>query len=159
MMKSALIALSTLLIAMVAFPGHAASPFDGAWKSNMSKSFWTNGPMPKGFSLTIHLKWTATELQYHSVNDTNKAKPMIRDFVAPLDDEVAPLRNNSRFNQVRVKRLDDRSFQVLEQKDGDVIVGQYWHFTEDGKSLFRWGVGKSPDGKSKAFREWFDKVN
>lgn len=157
MMKSALIVLGALLM-MVASTGFAASPLDGAWHSNMSKSYWTNGPMPKGFSLTIHLKWTPTELQYHSVNDTNKAKPMVRDFVAQLDDKVAPMRDSARFNEVRVKRLDDRSFQVLEQKDGDVIVGQYWHFLENGKSMFRWGVAKSPDGKSKAFREWFDKV-
>jgi hypothetical protein len=27
-----------------------------------------------------------------------------------------------------------------------------------GKSLVRWGVGKAPDGKSKAFLEWFDRA-
>jgi hypothetical protein len=47
---------------------------------------------------------------------------------------------------------------VLEQKDGDVIVGQYWRFSPDGKTLVRWGVGKAPDGKSKAFLEWFDRA-
>jgi hypothetical protein len=157
MIKSKTLLFSAVLM-LAASTSYAASPLDGAWKSNMSKSYWTNGPMPKGFSLTIHLKWTPSELEYHSVNDTNKSKPMVRDFVAKLDDTVAPLRDNARFNEVRVKRLDGRSFQVLEQKDGDVVVGQYWHFTEDGKSLFRWGVAKAPDGKSKAFREWFDKV-
>lgn len=147
------------LIGMVlAASASAASPFDGAWHSNTSKSFWSNGPMPAGFSLTIHLKWTPTTLTYHSVNDTDKAKPMISDFVAPLDDKVAPFPSNARFNQVRIKRLGERTFQVLEQKDGDVIVGQYWEFSKDGKSLVRWGVGKGLDGKSKAFLEWFDKA-
>lgn len=157
MMKPWALLFSAVLM-LAASASYAASSFDGAWKSNMTKSYWTNGPMPKGFSLTINLNWTPSELKYHSVNDTNKSKPMTRDFVAKLDDSVAPLPNSERFNEVRVKRLDARSFQVLEQKNGDVVVGQYWHFTEDGKSLFRWGVAKAPDGSSKAFLEWFDKV-
>lgn len=144
--------------AMVAAAPAMAGPFDGAWKSNTAKSYWSNGPMPQGFSLTINLKWDANSLTYHSVNDTDKAKPMTNDFVASLDDRTGPLLNNARFNEIRIRRLGARTFQVLEQKDGDVIVGQYWEFAADGKSLIRWGVGKAPDGKSKAFLEWFDKV-
>lgn len=156
-MKTARCGAIFLLLTMVAASAWAAS-LDGVWHSNVSKSFWSNGPMPAGFSLTIDLKWTPTALTYHSVNDTNKAKLMVTDFVAPLDDKVAHFPNSARFDQVRVKQLGKRTFQVLEQKDGDVIVGQYWQFSEDGKSLVRWGVGKGTDGKSKAFLEWFDKV-
>ena len=88
-----------------------------------------------------------------------KGKPPYKnDFVATLDDQVGPLNDNARYNQIRIKTLGPNTYQVLEQKDGDVIVGQYWEFSKDGKSLVRWGVGKAPDGKSKAFQEWFEKV-
>jgi len=157
MKKIGIAALGAASMMMAAGTAHAG-PMDGAWKSNTARSYWTNGPMPTGFSLTINLKWDADKLTYHSVNDTDKAKPMTNDFTATLDDKVGPLHNNARFNEIRIRRLGERTFQVLEQKDGDVIVGQYWEFSADGKSLIRWGVGKAPDGKSKAFLEWFDKV-
>ena len=104
------------------------------------------------------MKWQSNKLIYHAVNTTNPAKPYLNNFEASLDDAVGPLNDNARFNQIRIKQLTPDAYQVLEQKDGDVIVGQRWEFSKDGKSLVRWGIGKAPDGKSKAFLEWFDKV-
>jgi hypothetical protein len=131
---------------------------DGKFVSNEAKSYWSDGKFPKGFKLSIDLKWTANKLEYHAVNTTNPDKPYLNNFEATLDDVVGPLHENARFNEIRIKQLDADTYQVLEQKDGDVIVGQYWRFTPDGKSLVRWGVGKAPDGKSKAFLEWFDRA-
>ncbi|MDF0487459.1 hypothetical protein PX554_04905 [Sphingomonas sp. H39-1-10] len=147
-----------LLAAAITSPAFAAD-HSGTYHSVESKSFWSNGEFPKGFSLTIDLKFSPNTLEYHAVNDTVKGKPPYKnDFVATLDDQVGPLNDNARFNQIRIKTLGPNTYQVLEQKDGDVIVGQYWEFSKDGKSLVRWGVGKAPDGKSKAFLEWFEKV-
>lgn len=136
----------------------AAVSHDGKFVSNEAKSYWSNGEFPKGFKLSIDLKWTANKLEYHAVNTTNPAKPYLNNFEATLDDVAGPLHENARFNEIRIRKLDANTYQVLEQKDGDVIVGQYWRFTPDGKSLVRWGVGKAPDGKSKAFLEWFDRA-
>ena len=58
----------------------------------------------------------------------------------------------------RIRQLGEREFQVLEQLDGDVVIGQYWCFSEDASTLMRWGVGKAPDGGSKAFFETFGRV-
>lgn len=145
------------LSATLATPAFAAA-HDGVYQSNEAKSFWSDGNFPKGFKLKIELKWLPNKLVYHAVNTTNPAKPYINNFEASLDDQVGPLNDNARFNQIRIKQLTPDAYQVLEQKDGDVIVGQRWEFSKDGKSLVRWGVGKSPEGKSKAFLEWFDKV-
>jgi hypothetical protein len=131
---------------------------DGKWVSNEAKSYWSDGKFPKGFKLAIEMQWSANKLTYHAVNTTNPDKPYINNFEATLDDVVGPLHENARFNEIRIKQLDANTYQVLEQKDGDVIVGQYWRFSPDGKSLVRWGVGKAPDGKSKAFLEWFDRA-
>jgi hypothetical protein len=151
--------LDALAVSVIlATPAAAQSVHDGKWHSNGAKSYWSDNNFPKGFSLTIELKWLPNKLVYHAVNDTNKDKLYINDFDATLDDVVGPMKDNPRFNEIRIKRLDADTFQVLEQKDGDVIVGQYWRFSKDGKSLVRWGVGKSPEGKSKAFLEWFDRI-
>jgi hypothetical protein len=136
----------------------AASSHDGKFVSNEAKSYWSDGHFPKGFKLSIELQWLANKLVYHAVNTTNPDKPYLNNFEATLDDVAGPLHDNARFNEIRIRQLDANTYQVLEQKDGDVIVGQYWRFTPDGKSLVRWGVGKAPDGKSKAFLEWFDRA-
>ncbi len=151
--------LAAFAAATLATPALAADKHDGAFHSVESKSYWSNGQFPKGFSLTINLKWEKNKLIYHAVNDTMKnGKPYINDFVATLDDVVGPLNDNARFNDIRIKQLSPDSFQVLEQLNGDVIVGQHWDFSKDGNTLVRWGVGKAPDGKSKAFLEWFERV-
>lgn len=150
--------LITLFTTLAASPA-LAKDHSGTYHSVESKSFWSNGQFPKGFSLTIDMKFSPNKLEYHALNDTVKGKPPYKnDFVATLDDQVGPLADNARFNQIRIKTLGPDTYQVLEQKDGDVIVGQYWEFSKDGKSLVRWGVGKAPDGKSKAFQEWFERV-
>jgi len=149
--------MAAAIVAMVATPAMAKDAHSGTWVSNEAKSYWSDGKFPKGFKLTIEMTFEPNRLVYHAVNTTRPETPYINDFVATLDDGVSPM-DNPRFNEIRIRPLDADAFQVLEQKNGDVIVGQYWRFAKDGKSLVRWGIGKAPDGKSKAFLEWFDRV-
>lgn len=146
-----------LAMAAVAAPAMAASRHDGKWVSVAEKSYWSDGKFPKGFKLAIDMTWQPNKLIYRAVNTTNPDKPYLNNFDATLDDQVGPLTGNPRFNEIRIKQLGPDTYQVLEQKDGDVIVGQYWEFSKDGKSLIRWGTGKAPDGKTKAFLETFEK--
>jgi hypothetical protein len=149
--------LSSLAV-ICSLPAFAAdSRFDGTWKINDAKSSWSDGNFPKNMSLTIVLKFTDDELTYHSVNDTVKEKPGTSNFTAKMDGKSYPLSGQTRYNQVTVRRISENEFEILELKDGDVIVGALWTFSADGKHLVRWGVGKSPEGKSKAYIEYFDK--
>lgn len=157
-MKRIYLAGAMAVSAILATPAAADVDHSGKWHSNAAKSYWSNNQFPKGFSLTIDMKFLPNKLIYRAVNDTMKDRLYKNNFDATLDDVPGPLADNPRFNEIRIRKLDDYTYQVLEQKDGDVIVGQYWRFSEDGKSLVRWGVGKAPDGKSKAFLEWFDRV-
>jgi hypothetical protein len=135
-----------------------AADHSGSWHSVESKSSWSNGEFPKGFSLTITVNFTDNQVVYHSANDTDKNKVAGLDFTASLDGTVSPIANQSRFNQISVKKLGPDELEILEMKDGDVIVGSFWTFSKDGKMFVRHGVGKAPDGKSKAFEEFFEKV-
>jgi len=149
--------MAAVLAAVMTTPAMAKDAHSGTWVSNEAKSYWSDGKFPKGFKLTIEMKFEPNKLVYHAVNTTRPETPYINDFIATLDDSVSPM-DNPRFNEIRIRPLDADTLQVLEQKNGDVIVGQYWRFAKDGKSLVRWGIGKAPDGKSKAFLEWFDRV-
>jgi hypothetical protein len=154
MKKQALAGLSVLLMAA---PMFAASPFDGAWKFNESMSTWSNGELPPHMSLTVQLSVSGDEFTYKSVNDTNKDKPVGSSYTVKLDGKPYPLAGSMRYNQVAVRQIAPDELEILELKDRDVIVGAIWIFSADGKHMKRWGVGKAPDGASKAYVEYFDK--
>lgn len=130
----------------------------GRYRSNAEQSYWSNGLFPKGFRLTLTMQFSENALAYEGLNDTNPDRLYINRFDATLDDRPAPISGNARYNEVRIRQLSAMEFQVLEQLDGDVIIGQYWCFSEDASTLMRWGVGKAPDGNSKAFFETFERL-
>lgn len=131
------------------------SHLSGVYRSVEARSYWSNGLFPKGFSLTLNMRFEPNFLAYKGVNDTNKDKLYINQFDATLDDATGPIFGNARYNEIRIRQLSATEFQVLELLNGDVIIGQYWCFSQDASTLMRWGVGKAPDGGSKAFFETF----
>lgn len=140
-------------------PGIAAAQqqHSGSWKSVQEGSYWSTGDFPKTFSLQIDMAFSANELKYHSVNDSDPAKVGVLDFVSPTDGQVRPIEGQTRYNQVSVKWTGPDDLEILQLKDGDVIVASFYTFSRDGKSFVRRGVGKSPEGKSKAYQEYFVK--
>ena len=149
-------ALAALLLSLGAAQALAASPNDGSWEIDPSRSFWSNtGPLPANFKLTVDMTFGENKLVYHSVNTTNPAKPYVSDHVTTLDGKPTLFANQDRFNQVSVKETDPNNLQILKMKDGDVIAGEFWTFSPDGKTAIRRGVGKSPEGKSHAYQEFF----
>jgi hypothetical protein len=131
----------------------AQAQYDGAYHSVDSKSSWSNGKFPKDFDATITVQFKGGKLIYHSVNAHNPSAGF--DYTAPLDGTVAPVLNNKRFNQVAVKKIASNQLEILEMKDGDVLVGAYWIFARDGKSFVRRGIAKDEDGKSHEYDETF----
>jgi hypothetical protein len=155
-MRGVVLRLS-LCAAMLAGVGYAADfPFTGTWKIDAPHSAWSNGMFPKNMSITIDLAYKHNELVYHSINDTNKEKPALLDWTAKLDWQPYPVPHNARFNEVRVRQLSPTQLEVLEMKDGDVIVSALWELMNSGRFVRR-GVGKGADGKSHEYEEFFDK--
>lgn len=144
-----------LALLMFASAAAAQSNYSGSWHSLAERSSWSDGAFPKGFSLTIDLKFEDNKLVYSSANDTDKNAVQHLSWTAPLDGTIAPVSGQPRFNQVSVKPLGSNQYQILELKDGDVIVGELWTFLPDKKTVVRWGIGKSPAGVSRAFIEYF----
>ena len=148
-------AFAVLLAALVAAAGSAQAQarFDGSYHSVDSKSSWSNGKFPKDFDGTITVRFEKGKLIYHSINVHNPSAGL--DYTAPLDGSVVPMLNNARFNQVAVKRIGSHELEILEMKDGDVLVGAYWIFAHDAKSFVRRGIAKGDDGKPYEYDETF----
>lgn len=142
------------VVILGSFPGfaQAQSQFDGAYRSVDSKSSWSNGKFPKDFDATITVHFKDGKLTYHSINVHNASAGL--DYTAPLNGSVASI-TNVRFNQVSVKKIAPNALEILEMKDGDVLVGAYWIFARDHKSFVRRGIAKGADGKSYEFDETF----
>ena len=154
--RTLMMALAAGALAMGATPALAAGKsHDGAWESVHEGSYWSDGKLDPKFKLTVNLKFSPNKLEYHSANTTQPDKPYISDHVTTLDGAVAPFPGQARFNQVSVKQTGPDDITILKMKDGDVIAGEFWHFSPDGKTAVRHGVGKSPEGVSKAYEEHF----
>jgi hypothetical protein len=144
----------------LAVPATAGKPAvllaqSGTWRSSADGTFWSDGKLPKDFSLRIVLRFAQGTLHYYSINETDPAKPTTLEYEAPTDGTVITIAGQARYNQVSVRQLGAGEYQLLKMKDGDVIVGEFWTFRPDGKTLVRRGVGKATDGVSKAFQETF----
>ena len=148
-----LIAIVIATLAMTSVCANAANSHDGDWALDESNSFWSDGKMPKGMKATITLEFGPNKLIYHSVNYTVPDKPYISDHITTLDGTPSRFENQERFNQVSVLQTGPDDMQILKMRDGDVVVGEFWTFSKDGKTAIRRGVAKSTDGKSKAYQE------
>jgi hypothetical protein len=153
--RTVTLGLAAAVLAMSAAAAQAASPHDGNWQSVHEGSYWSDGKLAPNFTLLVTLKFEPNKLTYHSVNSTMPDKPYISDHVTTLDGAPAPFPNQQRFNQVSVKQTGPNDIAILKMKDGDVIAGEFWTFSADGKTAVRRGVGKSPEGISKAYEEHF----
>ena len=120
-----------------------------------AKSFWSNGKLPKDFKLAVNMKFSNNKLEYHSVNTTVPEKPYVSDHVTTLDGTPTVFSNQPRFNQVSVLQTGPDDLQILKMKDGDVVAGEFWTFSPDGKTAIRRGVGKDPENHSHAYQEVF----
>ena len=153
--RTVTLGLAAAVLALSAASAQAANKHDGAWSSVEDKSYWSDGKLPKGFKLTINLLFGDNKLEYHSVNTTRPGTEFKTDYLTTLDGTPTLFENQERFNQVSVKQLGPDEFQILKMKDGDVIAGEFWTFSVDGKTAVRRGIGKNPEGKSHAYQEHF----
>ncbi len=115
---------------------------------------------PPGMSLRLRLRLARGRLRYHSENDTERSAPVMTiDFDAAADCADHSVHGSTRYDTVRVRKLSPNEFELLELLGGDVIVAAYWRIGADGATLWRWGVGKSPAGRSRAYEEVFVKAD
>ena len=150
------LALSILVLSLTS-AAFATDAYNGKWKIDAARSSWSNGKFPEGMSLEIDLEITADQIKYHSLNDTDKSKPATFDYTAKLDWKPTPLAGSVRYDRVAVRRVGKNEFEIIEMKDGDVIVGAVYEMLQGGRRFVRRGVAKSPDGSCHEYEEFFDK--
>ncbi len=161
--KRFLIFAMVLLVTLPAFAAPAADPLSGTWKLVSAASSWSNGQAPKNVNLTITVRITADPVtagelfEYRFANMTNAAHPVAATLTAPMDGKPHAIADNQRFNQISIRRIGPGQLEVLEMKDGDVILGAWWSLSPDGKQMIRRGVARTPDNHAHGYEEIFDR--
>ena len=132
----------------------AATDHSGNWVLDPSRSSWSDGSFPPAMSIKINMRFDEDGVVYSSVNDTCQtspadvmpgwcaysAEPYRVNFTGRFDQTVLPVENQSRYNQVTVRRFNANEFQILKMKDGDLILAEFWTFRDNGQELVRRGV-------------------
>jgi hypothetical protein len=153
-----LLASAVLGAALLASPA-LAHPFDGAWEERHPTDKSIKGvTTPDNFKLTIWMKVNGENLDYWSEN-TTREQPYISEHVSKLDGTVTDFPKQTRFNKVSTLQTEPHELQILKMKDNDVIAGEFWTFSRDGKTAVRRGIAKNAEGRSYPYQEHFVKVN
>jgi hypothetical protein len=152
-----------LLLFLPALAAPPSEPLSGTWKLDSEASSWSNGQSPRNVNLTITVKITADQVpqgetfEYHFANVTDKAHPVTGTFTVQIDGKPHAIAENQRFNQISIRRIGPGQLEVLEMRDGDVILGAWWSLSPDGKQLIRRGIARTPDNRAHGYEEIFDR--
>lgn len=139
-------------------PAPPPFPANGRWRIDPTRSSFSNMAFPPNMSLTLDIAFSPNKIVYGSVNNTTPDKPYISNFTTTLDGAPSPFLEQTRFDQISVLQLNPTEFRILKMKGADVVVGEFWTFLPDGKTLLRRGVGKNAQGVSRAFEEYFTRL-
>ncbi len=111
----------TVLLAFAAGAAFAESPFVGTWKQNRAKAQFD----PTGGVFTI-------EPFGQGVRYTTPATPVYEGEFDNVDRPGLGVMTQEKF---RLKRIDDRSYEVTETMNGKVVTRQKVQVSEDGSKL------------------------
>jgi hypothetical protein len=125
-------------------------PWIGTWKLNVEKSKADPGPLPK--SQTLRIEPAADGAQKHTGDGVNaEGQPTHTERVAKYDGVDVPVvvqppppgkATNS------FKRLDERSFEVTNKRDGKVTTTIRVVISADGKTMTQTGTGTDTQGRA-----------
>src|ERR1700730_10205861 len=99
--------------------GHAAEPWLGTWKLNLTNSKFILGPPPT--SLTLKWELSEAELKFTSIGVNAQGEATHGAWVGKFDGKDYALNGAPTANTTRAyKRIDDRTYEFVTRVDGKV---------------------------------------
>lgn len=130
----------------------------GTWHVVEARTWWSDRPTPKGFSLELILSFSGKNFSYRSINDTDKAQaPQVFQFAATLDGakQAVPDRKAGEFDQISFQETGPGLYRMLRWLKGELVAVQYWTFMPGDTEMVRRGATKTSAGPWHAYEEWF----
>ena len=123
----------------------AADQLSGTWKMNAEKSKYSPGPPTK--SLTVVVVSDENNYKVEASGTDGEGKPINVQYSAKFDGKDYPATGIANADTVSVKRIDANTVEVMQKKDGKVVMTVTSKLSNDGKTRTSTWRGKNVEGK------------
>ncbi len=137
----------TLLLATLALfvATTSADQSSGTWKLNADKSKYSPGPPPK--SLTVIVESDQNSYKLEATGTGGEGKPTHVQYSAKFDGKDYPVTGIANADTISVKRIDANTVEVVQKKNGKVVMTVTSKVSDDGKTRTSTWRGKNAEGK------------
>ena len=124
----------------------AKDPRVGDWKLNVAKSKYSPGPAPQSQTLKIEAVGKGEKVTSEVINtDGTKATTQ---YTANFDGKDSPITGSPNADTVALKRIDSRTTERTDKKDGKVTLVLRRVVSQDGKTMTVTVKGKTAKGET-----------
>ena len=111
----------------------ARDPRTGTWQLNVAKSTYKPGPAPKSQTVRVEPSGQGERVRSEAIN-TNGTR-VVTEYTAAFDGTDYPLKGSLVANTVLLKRIDARTTERVDKKDGHVVLVYKRVVSNDGKTM------------------------
>ena len=143
----AIVVLVVLVAADVAqLSAQGKDPRIGTWKLNVAKSKYDPGPAPQSQTLKVDAVGKGEKITSETV--TADGKKVTVTYTANFDGKDYPLTGSALgADKVSLKRIDARTTERIDKKDGKPVVTIRRVVSADGKTMTATSKGTNAEGK------------
>ena len=133
----------------------AAGPGDGTWKLDTQKSSFSPGPAPQ--ALTTTFESNGDSVKWKSERTGADGKKAVSTYEAKFDGKDYPIVGSPTADTVTLRRIDARTTERVNKKDGKVVTTERREVAADGRSYTTTITGTTADGTPVNTRLVFDR--
>ena len=129
-----------LLICGAVFIAGAGSPYaqardprTGNWQLNAAKSSYKPGPAPKSQTVRVEPSGQGERVRSEAINPNGTR--VVTEYTAAFDGTDYPLKGSPVANTVSLKRIDARTTERVDKKDGHIVLVYKRVVSDDGKTM------------------------
>jgi len=148
MRKMLLAALGVVLVVadIVSVSAQASDPRVGTWKLNVAKSTYSPGPPPQSGTLKVEASTQGEKVTADGINAAGT--PTMTRYTANFDGKDHPLAGVPNADTVSLKRIDARTSERTDKKDGKVVQTLTRVVSQDGKTMTVTTKGTNAQGQT-----------
>lgn len=142
------VTFAAVFVAIGVLRTQANDPWIGTWKVNLAKSTYSPGPPPT-VAATVKIESSAGGTKT-TIDGTNpEGQPTHTETVGMFDGKDNPVKGAQAPNTTSaLKRVDDRTFEVIGKIDGKPTVTTRVAVSTDGKTMTATQTGTNAQGQS-----------
>jgi hypothetical protein len=137
---------AAVLATAVLASAQSKDPFVGNWRLNAANSKYTPGPAPKSITSTYEAAGKGYKVSVK--NEPASGPEQQYSYTTNLDGKDSPVTgNNPNADMIAVKRIDDRTLELVNKKGGKVTTTQRNAVSADGKTRTVTTTGTDAQGQ------------